>query len=348
MELKFDNLTYLYLLWGVLLLAGVFAYGFRRKARALRSFATANVLGRLIPNVSIARQKMKAVVLLLAIVFLILGATGPRWGKDIVELQRRGVDLMVVLDVSRSMLAQDIAPNRLERAKIELSDLLPELRGDRIGLVTFAGKPVLSCPLTINYGAYRMALQDVTTRSSPVGGSLIGDAVRLAADSFTDEVKGHKAILLITDGEDHSSLPVEAARDAYDQKGVRVFTMGIGDPNHGARIPIMDEQGHKVYLEYQGEQVWSKMDTKVLQEMAIQGGGAYFGAGTSDPDFKQLYDKIRSKVEAREYETSRKELYHAQFQWFAGAALALLLIETLMTDRRSAVVVEAEEVRTAA
>jgi Ca-activated chloride channel family protein len=237
-DLKFDHIQYLHLLWGVLLVAGVYAYGFFRKTRALGLFATANLFSELMPRYSPGRQKLKAALVLLAMVLLILGATGPRWGKESVDLQRKGIDLIVCLDVSRSMLAEDIAPSRLERAKLELGDMLGQMHGDRVGLVTFAGTATRSCPLTINYGAYRMTLNEVNTRSTARGGSLIGDAVRVAAESFTDKVKGHKAVLVITDGEDHQSFPVEAAADAFRERGIRVFTVGIGDTGQGTRIPV--------------------------------------------------------------------------------------------------------------
>lgn len=333
MDFKFDHIEYLHLLWGVLLLAGVYVYGFSRKARALRVFATANLLGQLMPTVSPARQRLKAGLVLGAMALLVVAATGPRWGKDIVDLQRRGIDLMVCLDVSRSMLAEDIAPNRLERAKLEIGDMLREMHGDRVGLVTFAGDAALTCPLTINYGAYRMSLEEVSTRSTGRGGTHIGDAVRVAVRSFTDKVKGHKAILVITDGEDQNSFPVKAAQEAYDH-GIRVFTVGFGDQTQGARIPIT-VNGQKQFLQYQGQEVWSRMDPQTLQEMAVEGGGTYFGVGTREADFAgEVYDRIRNKVEAREFESSRRELYRARFHWFAGAALILLLLETLITDRK--------------
>lgn len=334
-ELKFENAHYLHLLWALPVLAGVYWYGFERKARALRLFATDNLFSRLMPEVSTARQKVKAGLVVGSIACLVVAAADPRWGKDIVDLQRRGVDIMVCLDVSRSMLAEDIAPNRLERAKIELKDMLGILSGDRVGLVTFAGTPVVSCPLTINYGAFRMTLDEVDTRSSPRGGTLIGDAVRLAARSFSDKVKGHKAILLITDGEDQDSLPVEAARDAFEQQKIRVFTLGFGDATQGTRIPIT-LNGRKTYLQHDGQEVWSKMDLGVLQEMALVGGGMCFPPGTRDVDFADVYERIRSKVEAREFEATKKSLGRARYQWPAGLALLLLLTETLLTERKPA------------
>jgi Ca-activated chloride channel family protein len=342
MGVRFEQVAYFHLLWVALLLAGVAAYGFYRKRQALSRFATANLLNALMPGISLGRQKLKAGLVVLAFAFTVLAATDPRWGKDIVDLQRRGIDLIVCLDVSRSMLAEDIAPNRLQRAKLEIGEMLREMHGDRVGLVTFAGDAVLSCPLTINYGAYRMTLNELSPRSTGRGGTLIGKAVSLATDSFTDKVRGHKAILLVTDGEDQESLPVEAAKAAFDQHEIRVFTVGLGDLERGARIPIGDKNQQQ-FLQYKGQQVWSKMNDAVLKEMAVVGGGAYFPVGTREFAWTEILDHVREKVESREFETSRKELYRAQYPWFAGAALLVLLIETLLTDRKKPAPVLAAE-----
>jgi len=333
--MRFEQLQYLHLLWLVPVLAAVCVYGFRRRRAGMRVFVTENLIARIAPDTADGRRKLKAVLVLAGLASLVMAAVDPRWSKTIVEVQRRGVDIIVCLDVSRSMLAEDIAPNRLERAKSELADMLKSLRGDRIGLVTFAGKPVLSCPLTIDYGAFRMTLDDVDTQSSPRGGTLIGDAVRLAADSFTDKVKDHKAILVITDGEDQSSLPIEAAADAYQQRGIRVFTVGLGDMVRGTRIPIKTN-GQRQYLQYNGQEVWSKMDRETLRKMALAAGGIYFPVGTRDADFVDVYERIRSKVEATQLASRRQELWKPGFQWFAGLGLFLLVFETLISDRRPA------------
>jgi Ca-activated chloride channel family protein len=340
----FDHLNLLYLLWTVPLLALVGAYGFTRKRAALRRFASANLLGTLVPHVSTARQKLKAALALAALAFLIVGMAGPRWGSHFEEVQRKGVDIIVALDVSRSMLAEDIAPNRLERAKLAVSDLLDELQGDRIGLVTFAGTPVRKCPLTINYGSFKSALDQVTTESSPRGGSMLGDAIRLARQSFVDKTRDYKAIILISDGGDgdESSYPVEAAADAFGQQGVRVWCVGIGDEQQGARIPVYDN-GKKTCVLYQGQEVWSKLTREVLEKVAGAGHGKYLHAGTRNFDLKPLYEDIRRTLGVTEFESKRIETKLAQFQWFAATALALLLIETIMTDRKPAAAVMATE-----
>ncbi|HOQ87766.1 MAG TPA: VWA domain-containing protein [Phycisphaerae bacterium] len=334
MNIRFDNLAYLHLLWAVPALAAVVWYGQYRKQRALRAFATWNLHAHLLPQVSVARQWVRSILVLAAMVAIVLGAVGPRWGVTYEDVPRRGIDIMFVLDVSRSMLAEDIKPNRLERAKQAIDDVLQVLGGDRVGLVTFAGTAVLNCPLTINYSAFRMTLDEVGPLTSTRGGTLIGDAVRLAADSFVDPIKQYKAIIVITDGEDQESYPVEAATKAFQEKGIRVFTVGLGSTDEGARIP-MEKNGQRLYLQYDGQEVWSKMNPEPLRQMAIAGGGAYVPAGTSNFDLgQQIYlDKI-AQGEQREFEATRIERYKPRFQWFAGAALVLLLTASLMRETR--------------
>lgn len=334
MDVRFNNLAYLHLLWAVPLLFVVVLYGFRRKHRALNRFASSNLVAGLIPQVSFARQWVKALLLLAAMVALVLGLIDPRWGVTYEEVPRRGIDIMFVLDVSRSMLAEDIRPNRLERAKQAINDVLEVLGGDRVGLVTFAGAPVLKCPLTINYGALRMILDETEPLGAVRGGSLLGDAVRLAADSFADEIKQYKAIIVLSDGEDQDSYPAQAAKTTFSERGIRIYTVGIGDTETGARIPI-EKDGQKLYLQHEGQEVWTRMQPETLREMAVAGGGVYIPAGTSNIDLGQLYLDRIAPEETREFETSRIERYHVRFQWFAGLALALLMAETLMTDRRS-------------
>ncbi len=331
MDLAFDHPNLLHLLWLAPVLAAIYLYGFTRKRQALQRFASLNLLNNLVPAVSTVRQKLKAAVVILATIALIVALTGPRWGKHWEELERKGIDLIFVLDVSNSMLAEDVVPSRLERAKLDIIDLLTVLPGDRVGLITFAGQAAVACPLTINYSAFRIALQNVTTRSAARGGTQIGDAIRLAAASFTDKVKDHKAIIVISDGEEtDDSYAVEAAQNAFDERGIRVFAIGMGDPNEGGRIPIQ-RSGQSVYFTHEGQEVWTKLMPQLLREIAFSADGGYF----ANTDFREIYDRIADKIETRTFETQRKELRYARFHWFAALALSLLMIETLMTDRRS-------------
>jgi uncharacterized protein YegL len=333
-DVQFDHPGYAHFLWLVPVLGAVFAYGFWRKQHGLRVFATANLLDVLVPGVSRARQYVKAGLVLAVAAFIALALTGPRWGVSYEPVQRKGVDIVIALDVSRSMLAEDIAPNRLGRAKLAIGDLLEQLQGDRVGLVTFAGEAVKKCPLTINYGSFKTTLAEVDTESTPRGGTLLGDAIRRAKDCFLDRVKDHKVVILISDGEEHETdYPVEAARAAYDDDGIVVCTVGIGDVREGGRIPLV-ENGQRTFLKYDGQEVWSKMQPGVLQDMAVNGGGMYLPAETGDFDLSKVYDWVRNKLEVAEFETQYTQRYHAQFQWFAAAALLLVIAESWMTDRR--------------
>lgn len=330
-EFSFDHPRMLHLLWALPVLWGVYVWGFARKRRALERFATPNLFNTLIPSVSMKRQRVKAALTLAAAGTLAVAMAGPRWGTYYEEVPRQGIDIVFVLDASNSMLAEDAVPNRLERARVDVRDMLEVLTGDRVGLVTFAGQSTLSCPLTINYGWFRTALGAVSTDSTSHGGTNIGDAVRHAGNCFTDDAKGHKAIVVISDGgETEESYAVEASQGVFEEKGIRVFTVGFGDMKKGGRIPIAID-GQRAYLKYQGQEVWTKLDPTLLQSMAAVADGGYF----SNVDFRVIYDSIRQRVAPREFRSTHKETKHVRFLWFASMALLLLTIETLTTDRKA-------------
>ena len=337
MDLRFGHLEYLHLLWTVPVLGVVHWYGFGRKRRALGRFATANLLGHLMPGVSPARQQVRAGLVVAAVGLLVVALAGPRWGEKETEVYRRGVDIMVVLDVSRSMLADDCRPNRLAKAKQNIRDLLEVLPGDRVGLVSFAGRAALSCPLTPNYGWFRMALDEVSTESAPRGGSNLAEAIRLAARKLGERPGSHKAILLITDGEDQDSDPVFAARYALEDHEVRTFAIGLGDGSIGRRIPVETETGVKFVQDEDGAEHYSKMNAALVEAIAGTGGGGFaVPAGTADLDMPEFYRRVVAKLAPEEYEAQQQQQYIERYQWFAAAALLLLMIETLMTDRRQA------------
>jgi Ca-activated chloride channel family protein len=259
----------------------------------------------------------------------------PRWGVSFTPVQQRGVDLVVVLDVSRSMLAEDVRPNRLERSKQFIRDLVEQLGGDRVALVTFAGTATIKCPLTVDYAAFRLALDLATTESAPRGGSLLGDALRVASESFTDDIPDHKAVVVFTDGEDHGSYPQQAAERLRDERGTPVSIVAIGDADEGARIPVTVD-GQRVYLTHDGEEVWSRMNGTLLREVALATGGAYVPVGTGTVDMNRLYEERIEPIATREFEATSKRRYTPRFQWFAGLALGLLLVESFLGDRRGA------------
>ncbi|MHC5003395.1 MAG: VWA domain-containing protein [Planctomycetota bacterium] len=333
MELRFNHLESLHWLWLVMALAALLVVGLTTQRRRLRRFAEDVVLARLIPTASAGRRTTRAGLLLGAMLLLVVSLLDPRWGVTYEEVQQQGIDVFVVLDVSRSMLAEDVRPNRLERARQYVRDMLDRLAGDRVGLVTFAGVPSLSCPLTVDYGAVRLSLDEASPELVARGGSSLGDALRLAVGSFTDDVKDFKAIVLLTDGEDHGSFPVEAAAQAFEERGVRIFAVGIGDTEEGARIPVQ-ERGQTVYLTHEGQQVWSRMDAALLREVALASEGAFVPAGTRDVNLGRIYDERIAATTKRDFGTARIRQYHVQFQWFAAIALGLLLAESVIADRR--------------
>jgi Ca-activated chloride channel family protein len=329
--LSFDHPRLLQSLWALPVLWALYMWGFAKKRQALECFATPNLFETLIPSMSVARQQVKAVLVVASGGMLAVAMAGPRWGTQRQDVPLRGVEIIFVLDVSNSMLAEDVVPNRLQRAKLDIDEMLGVLRGDRVGLVTFAGSSTLTCPLTLNYGSFRHALEAAGMGSTPRGGTNIGDAVRKAADAFSGDLRDHKAVIVISDGDEtDDSYAVEASQAALAERGIRVFTVGLGDVAEGTRIPL-GRGGGSGYLEYRGQEVRTKLEPALLQAMAAVADGACF----LNPDFRAVYDTLRSKVAPREFRATGRETRYARFHWFAGAALVLLLIETLTTNRKA-------------
>ena len=236
---RLHSIEMLYLLWLLPLLFGLFLYSANRRKQLLGRFMHPDLQHKLI-LVNPVRRRWKAALLLAAFGLLVAGLARPAWNLKQTTVTRRGRDVVFVLDVSRSMLAEDLAPNRLERAKLAIADVIDKLQGDRVGLLVFAGTAAVKCPLTLDYGFFRMMLDSISTDSISRGGTMIGDAIRLVLDQMLDkQEKKYKDIVLITDGEDHESFPVEAAKEAAE-KGVRLLIVGLGDENEGKRIPVID------------------------------------------------------------------------------------------------------------
>ena len=298
----------------------------RRRAAALRLVDPA--MGRrLMPELHGPRAWTKGALLLLGLGCLILAAARPRFGTEIEEVSTQGVDLFVLLDVSRSMLAEDVKPNRLERAKADILDLLDEVRGDRVGLIAFAGRPVVKAPLTTDQGFFRLVLDEVDVYSAPRGGSLIGDAVRQALEAMPPAADRDQVLVLISDGGDQESFPLEAARSAAE-RGVKLIAVGLGDPDEGARIPRGD--GEESFLTYQGQEVWSKLDESLLRQIALTTGGAYIPAKTQAYDLGRIYGDHLENLARGELRSDKRRRYQERFQIFALLGIALLATEMLI------------------
>lgn len=338
-HLRFAALSYAYLLWLLPALVALYVYAFARKRRALIAFMDLALVPRLVPGLSWARQWCKALCLIGATGCLVVALMQPQWGQEWQEVQRQGRDLMIVLDVSRSMLAEDVIPNRLARAKSDIQDLLLALHqdgGHRLGLVVFAGQASLQCPLTLDYGFFLQRLNEVGPHTVGRGGTLIGDAIRKALAAFGTLAHNYKDIILITDGEDHDSFPLDAAQAAAAQQ-VSIHTIGVGDSVTGARIPVQEATGQRTYVHYQGQEVHSRMQADLLLEIARITGGAYVPAGTRAIELDRIYtEKIAPKARRHTALTRRERFIH-RYQWFVFAGVLLIGVEMLVRAGRETV-----------
>lgn len=335
MNLGNDRL--LWLLFTVpVILVPAYIWCFWRKAQALKVLASTEMLKKINASVSLKKQIFKALLLLSAFVIIVIALTQPRWNPQTQKIKRLGRDVCILLDTSRSMLAEDIKPSRLERSKIAIKDLMEVLQGDRIAIVTFAGNAAVKCPLTQDYAFVRMVLDDISTESTTRGGTMIGDAIRKAAeDVFDRQSREYKDIILITDGEDHDSFPVQAAEKAA-KEGIRIIAIGLGDENQGSRIPVTDPSGEKTFMKYKGQEVWSKLDADTLRKVVYAtNGGKYLSVepGTT-LDLGQIYEGLIASAQKRELESTTMLKYDEKFQIFLALALVLIVWEYLASESK--------------
>ncbi|MCY3927890.1 MAG: VWA domain-containing protein [Acidobacteria bacterium] len=327
----------LWLLWlgpGLLLF---YIYAFRTRSRLLGRFASPEMLPALVAGVSRPRRRLKAVLVLVAVLALVASLSQPRWGFVWEEVHREGVDIVVALDVSDSMLVRDAEAggelSRLERAKREIADLLGRLEGDRIALVAFAGAAFLELPLTLDYSAAALFLEAMDPDLIPTKGTAIGEALRVSLEAFERVAsvgsRQSRAVILITDGEDHLGEAQEVAETAA-AAGVRVFAIGIGR-DEGAPIP---REGGGFRTDRRGEIILSRLDEAALQRIALTTGGRYVRSVTGDVDLEQIYAQgIKAQLEDQELGSSRRQRWQERFQWLLVIALAALMLEPLISDR---------------
>ena len=334
---KFVGLWYLYLLLLVLPALAVFYVAvFRRKRTLMERFADAGVLDRIHIYASESRQRSRALMVIAAAVLIIVALARPAWRAEPEKLRQRGRDVVFIVDVSRSMCATDIKPDRLSLAKLAILDALEVIEGDRVGLVAFAGNAVTKCPLTFDYGFFKTAVNDLAEDSVTRPGTRIGDAVRkVLGEILISKEKKFKDIVLITDGEDHDSFPVVAAEDAGKQ-GVRIIAIGLGDHEKGTRIPVRDGKGNVTFLKDGGEYVYSRLDWRTLQEMALasEGGRPYRVGPGETIDFASIYRKLIGEAEKTERETEIVKRYQERFQPFILLGLVLLCVEMMVNERK--------------
>lgn len=323
----------LLLLWAVPCVIGLLFYAHRKRQSTAIRFADKAMVARLLPALQPARLWIKGIALALGLTCLVMASARPRFGVYFEQVTQRGVDVFVLLDVSRSMLAEDVAPSRLERAKSDILDLLKKLTGDRVGLIAFAGAPVVKVPLTTDQAFYRMVLDEIGPHSAPRGGSLIGDAIRKAMESMPTRADRDQVLVLITDGEDHDSFPAEAAQQAGEQ-GIKIITIGLGDVGEGARIPVRDEVGELRYMKFEGQEVWSTMDEELLKEIALKTSGAYIPARTRLYDLGQIYEDHLADLTRGELHAEKRKRHRDRFQLFACVGLLFLFVDLLVPSYR--------------
>jgi len=320
----------MYLFLIVPVLALIIYYGAIRKRRDLTKFAGENVLPRLLVGRSAARNMLKDSLFLLGVCFLIFSLLGPRWGFHWEEVRRRGVDLVIALDTSNSMLSQDVKPNRLERARREILDLVGIIRGDRLALVVFSGAAFIQCPLTLDHGAFLMLLDYIDTSVVPQKGTNLAEAIHKSISAFDDSTGNSKAIIIISDGGNLQGDPLSIANEAK-KKEIKIYTIGVGREDEESPIPLA-EGGFK-YTE--GRMVTTKLEDDILQEIALATGGAYVRSVTGDLDLEKIYfEEINKKVEKRELEGNRTKRWEERFQWPLALAILLLVAELLIAERQ--------------
>jgi Ca-activated chloride channel family protein len=317
----------------IILLGAFMLWSIARKRSLLERFGDIPLVMRNAPYISFARQRTKAVLLAVGMVLITLALARLQFGTHLELVKREGIDLIVAVDVSNSMLAQDMKPNRLERAKQEVRSIIERLDGDRIGIVAFAGEAFVQCPLTLDYAAAELLLGAVDNQSVSVQGTSISEAINAARKSFNQQERKHKVLLLLTDGEDHVEGAVEAAEKAREE-GVRIYAVGIGNPA-GEPIPVLDRKGNRVGFKKDeaGEVIVSALDEQTLQKLVLTTGGKYYLATPGEMELDRIFSEIET-LEKKELEGTLVTRFEDRFQWPLLLAVLFIMGEFFIPERR--------------
>lgn len=330
---KFAELNYLWLLWLIPIIIFWYVASSHRKKIKIQKLIAEDLWKEVIPSYAKKSNRgLKLTLLILGLSFICITLLRPQWGYELREIKRRGVDLFVLVDTSDSMLASDIKPNRMERAKRELIDLLQYLSGDRIGLIAFAGDSYVACPLTQDYSAFSLFIDHLNTSLIPSEGTNIGSALNRALESFGKGDSQSKAIILITDGE--STVAQDSSLlERIQKENIRVYIIGMGSEK-GAPIPLPEGDGF--YKDQQGKVVISKLNESSLKELALSTGGTYVRSVTGDLDLEQIYLKgIKNVLKDKELKSSQKQIPLERFQIPLFLALLFLGVETFIKEIRA-------------
>ena len=331
--LRFEHPTYLWFLLAIPVLAVVFFFLNRWQMRLLHRFVGQILVPQLAPEASLAKKFIKHAILLLALACLILTIANPQVGTRLEEVKREGIDLFVALDVSLSMKSEDIRPNRLEKAKRDVSELLRKLSGDRVGMVVFAGDAFIQFPLTADYTAADLFLSAIDVDAVPIPGTMIGSAIEVALKSFSKDVPTQKAIVIVSDGENTEGDVLGAVEEAK-KAGVRLYSVGMGTPE-GGPIPIYNQNGDRVDYkrEQSGSIVLSKLDETMLQQIAASTGGTYHRATSAGNEIDDIFEELAS-LEKVEFGTKQVTGFETRYQYPLAFAVLFLLMDIMLSERR--------------
>lgn len=331
--IRFVNIQFFQLFWLIPLLVVFFWYAFRKKNQAILRFGSPELMKKLTAATSRQRQRIKAGVLIAGAAILIAAIARPQIGTRLEEVTREGQDIIVAIDVSASMLAEDISPSRLEKAKHEIGVMIDKLEGDRIGLIAFAGEAFVQCPLTLDYGAAKLLLSVINPDLIPLPGTNLPQALTKAIETFEQQERQHKILILITDGEDHAG-DIDQYAEAAAREGIVIYTVGIGTPE-GVPIPEFDQAGNRVGFrkDSDGQTIVTKLDQITLEKIALTTNGKYFHATPGEAELDRIYEEI-SSGEKKELGSMQFTQFEDRFQYFLGLFILFLLIEAILPERR--------------
>jgi Ca-activated chloride channel family protein len=330
---KFEHTIYFYAFSALPVMLILVVWYFISRKQKLKKLGDANLISQLLPYSSKRKRIIKVILFLLGFSSLIIALCNLQTGSKLTEVKREGADIIVCIDVSNSMLAQDLSPDRLTRAKYALEKMIDGLEGDRLGLVIFAGEAYVQLPITTDYSAAKLFLSSIGPGMVPVQGTNVSDAIKKASESFSNDEGKNRAIILITDGENHDSEAIQAAEEA-GKNGIMINTIGIGSEN-GVPIPLIENGVVKGYRkDKQGQTVITKLNTNLLKTIASKANGVFVQASQADIGLGAVLDKI-GELDKAQLENKMYTDYEDQFQWFLGLSLVLFFIEFLISERVS-------------
>jgi Ca-activated chloride channel family protein len=331
--MKFGAPAMLVWMWLIPCVILFFMWTNRSRREAVKRFAGDSLLPEIMKSYDPRGRKIKNTMLMMAVILILLALVRPQWGFRWREVKRSGLDIVIAIDTSKSMLAQDVLPDRLQRAKLAIKDLVKKLHGDRIGLVAFSGTAFLQCPLTVDYNGFLLSLDDISVDTVPVGGTSLAKAIYTSARAFEGGKKKYNALIIITDGEDLEGGVDYAIKKAKADQ-IKIYTLGIGT-GEGEIIPIINEAGRKEFLkDAEGNIVKTRLDEEMLERIALETGGAYVRSSGAEFGLDLIYEKELSKFEKRDFKSKMEKDYNERFQIPLIIALVLLFLEPLIGDRK--------------